>query len=219
MIIKTNIRDFVDINDGKFITSMDDFRYEFNKGICFTFNQRESFYGYYDCINRIVEYINNELSLYDIFSVKGDKLEEAKVTIEGYDIWIDISGLKYSVGLIVKDKNMISTFDKLSINKNAYKKGSNIIYELFFNWVIDGKEESVPVGSFIYKDYNEYLNSDHWYRIRNIKIEEAEYECQLCRDDNKINVHHNNYDNLCMEKSSDLIVLCESCHKKFHNIG
>ena len=48
MIIKTNIRDFVDINDGKFITSMDDFRYEFNKGICFTFNQRESFYGYYD---------------------------------------------------------------------------------------------------------------------------------------------------------------------------
>lgn len=62
MIIKTNIRDFVDINDGKFITSMDDFRYEFNKGICFTFNQRESFYGYYDCINRIVEYINMEKS-------------------------------------------------------------------------------------------------------------------------------------------------------------
>lgn len=216
---KTNIKDLININNKKFIASIDDFKYEFNKGLCFTFNGRESFYGYYDCINEIVEYINNELSSYEIFSIKGCKLEKAKVIIEGYDICIEISGLKYYVGLIVKDKNIISTFDKFSINKNAYKDGSNIIYELFFSWVVGGNEESVAVGSFICNNYDEYLSHSHWGRIKSFKKEEAEYKCQLCSSNEKLNVHHNNYDNLFMEESNDLIVLCESCHKKFHGIG
>lgn len=216
---KTNIKDLIDMKNEKFITSLDSFRYEFNKGICFVFSGRESFYGYYDCINKVANYIKNEISVHDIFSINGKKLEEVRIIIEGYDIYMEISGLKYGIGLIVKDKNIISTFDKFSINKNAYKNGNNIIYELFFNWVIEGYEESVAIGSFICSDYDEYLNCNHWDNVRNIKKEEAEYKCQLCSSNEKLNVHHNNYNNLFMEESNDLIVLCEDCHKKFHNIG
>ena len=50
MIIKTNIKDFINDN---YIDSVYKFKYEINKGLCAKFNGRESFYGYYDCINKI----------------------------------------------------------------------------------------------------------------------------------------------------------------------
>ena len=40
--------------------------------------------------------------------------------------------------------------------------------------------------------------------------------CALCHSDNRLNVHHNNYKNKGAETHLDLIVLCYSCHAKFH---
>ena len=215
MIVKTNIKDFINDN---YIDSVDKFKCEINKGLCVKFNGRESFYGYYDCINKIVEYIKLELCSHDIISINGVKLKDINITIEGQDISINISGIKFYVGLIVQIKNMISTFNKFGVYKSSYKKDGKIIYELFFNHETEGVEEFWPIGSFICCDYSEYLKTDHWNNIKATKKHEAGYRCQLCSNDNKLHVHHNNYNNLFMEEMSDLIVLCESCHKKFHNI-
>lgn len=214
MIIKTNIKDFINDN---YIDSVDKFKYEINKGLCAKFNGRESFYGYYDCINKIIKYINNELSLYDVFSIKGYKLEKAKVIIEGYDILINISGVEFYVGLIVQSENKVSTFDKFGVYKSSYKKDEKIIYELFFHHETEGVEEFWPIGSFICCDYSEYLKTEHWNNIKATKKHEAGYRCQLCSNDNKLHVHHNNYNNLFMEEMNDLIVLCKDCHSKFHD--
>ena len=213
---KTNINDLISL-DKKFI-DVDEFECKFNKGLCFVFNGRESFFGYYSCINKVVEYINNELASYDIISKNGDILEDAKVTIYGYEIYIEILNLKYNVGFISEARNKILTFNKFAINKNSYKKGNSIVYELFFSWEIDEEQTFIPIGSFVCDNYNEYLNSNHWKNIRKIKIEESGCKCQLCGSYKNLNVHHNNYDNLFMEDMNDLIVLCESCHKKFHDI-
>lgn len=41
--------------------------------------------------------------------------------------------------------------------------------------------------------------------------------CSLCKNPNKLQVHHNNYDCLYKETDKDVLILCENCHSKFHN--
>jgi DNA-directed RNA polymerase subunit RPC12/RpoP len=67
--------------------------------------------------------------------------------------------------------------------------------------------------------YHEYIQSEEWkVKSRNEKIK-AGYRCMLCGksgDDHSLNTHHNTYANLGDEQPGELIVLCDSCHKKFH---
>lgn len=70
---------------------------------------------------------------------------------------------------------------------------------------------------FKVNDYNRYLKSDYWQKIRDKKLEEAGYQCQFCYSKEDLHVHHLTYDYLCQERLSALIVLCETCHSKIHN--
>lgn len=65
-------------------------------------------------------------------------------------------------------------------------------------------------------NYSEYLESEVWQRTRRWALDKAGDKCQLCKSDIKLNVHHNDYSRLGKEEPSDIIVLCEHCHKKFH---
>jgi hypothetical protein len=65
--------------------------------------------------------------------------------------------------------------------------------------------------------YKEYLKSEHWLRRRKIAYAKAKGACQVCNaKDKKLNVHHRTYERLGNEAPSDVIVLCEDCHKIFH---
>ena len=70
-----------------------------------------------------------------------------------------------------------------------------------------------------YKErYYEYLQSPEWDEKRKAKLKEADYRCQLCNANGQaINVHHRTYDRVFNELLTDLIALCEDCHRKFHN--
>ena len=222
---KTNIKDLINL-DKKFIDNVNDFKFEYCQGVGFEFNGRESFYGYYDCINNICEYIDSHIFAYDIYTIHGYKLKRASIEIVKHKIklvlWSE-EGHMYShiVGEIDTDKNKILTFDNFGVFKNGYKQDNKFVFEMFMSWICEGEndeEQHVPIGSFVLNSYDEYLNHIHWNTIRTIKLEEAGFKCQLCGNKDRLNVHHNNYDNLFMEEKSDLIVLCESCHKKFHDI-
>lgn len=72
-------------------------------------------------------------------------------------------------------------------------------------------------------DYDWYLTTKHWKRIRKKAIKNADYHCQLCGTyRGKFNVHHNRYYDsggnsiLFNEKKSDVIYVCERCHKTIH---
>lgn len=68
-----------------------------------------------------------------------------------------------------------------------------------------------------YKErYQEYLQSFEWIKKRIAKIREAGGRCQLCNSSGTLNVHHRTYDRVFNELQSDLIVLCEVCHSKYH---
>lgn len=67
--------------------------------------------------------------------------------------------------------------------------------------------------------YKDYLESDHWKRLRKRKLYQSGNKCQLCGSKENLNVHHNTYENRGCEKDEDLVVLCNECHKKHHGIS
>ncbi len=69
--------------------------------------------------------------------------------------------------------------------------------------------------------YPERWTTEEWEVMRNRMLARARYRCQLCgaRGRNvQLNVHHNSYENYGEERLEDLIVLCRSCHRRFHGI-
>lgn len=66
--------------------------------------------------------------------------------------------------------------------------------------------------------YKEYLQTEHWVTTRKRAMKRAGFKCQLCSSKQNIQVHHRTYENRGNEQNEDLIVLCRSCHQKFHDI-
>lgn len=65
--------------------------------------------------------------------------------------------------------------------------------------------------------YSEYLKTPEWQMVRKQQLKRSGFRCQVCNRNNRIlNVHHRTYDNLGEESYKDLIVLCNECHKLFH---
>lgn len=68
------------------------------------------------------------------------------------------------------------------------------------------------------EEYHEYLQSEKWKKKAARKRKQAGNKCQLCnRGDITLHVHHRTYENIYKEKLADLIVLCENCHKMYHD--
>ncbi len=68
-------------------------------------------------------------------------------------------------------------------------------------------------------EYKEYMKSKEWLQIRRgLLFGRLGRKCELCGSTENIHVHHSNYDNLGQEQINDVVVLCEECHAKFHQI-
>lgn len=66
-------------------------------------------------------------------------------------------------------------------------------------------------------DYDEYMQSEKWREVREQRLEFAQGRCELCnRGESTLEVHHRTYERLGEENLSDLIALCSTCHKTFH---
>jgi 5-methylcytosine-specific restriction endonuclease McrA len=77
---------------------------------------------------------------------------------------------------------------------------------------------SQKIKSMSYKDF---LKTPYWRAISRYVIYNAGFKCQLCGSKTKLSVHHSSYKRHGYEHKywkEDLIVLCDNCHKKYHNI-
>lgn len=66
--------------------------------------------------------------------------------------------------------------------------------------------------------YDDYLATVHW-RTKRIKIAEQNlFTCQICGKHipNCFEIHHKTYERLGRELDSDLMCLCDECHKAEH---
>jgi len=69
-------------------------------------------------------------------------------------------------------------------------------------------------------DYEEYLQSREWARIRNEAMSAAEWRCQICGTHSSkatLEAHHRDYRRLGKPgELKDVTVLCARCHELFH---
>lgn len=72
----------------------------------------------------------------------------------------------------------------------------------------------------VVKNYNDYLRTRHWRKIRIKTAEKNNYHCELCEKEVKVgfHIHHKTYRNLGNENLEDLMFLCENCHQNLHSI-
>lgn len=67
--------------------------------------------------------------------------------------------------------------------------------------------------------YLEYLQTNHWKRLRRVKLEQAGYACQRCDSTYFLQVHHRVYRKSWFDSiPEDLEAVCGYCHKKEHGI-
>ncbi len=66
--------------------------------------------------------------------------------------------------------------------------------------------------------YQRYINSDLWRRVRLWKIGLVGGKCEKCSSDVNLQVHHLTYDRLGAERAEDLQVLCKPCHERAHGL-
>jgi 5-methylcytosine-specific restriction endonuclease McrA len=76
------------------------------------------------------------------------------------------------------------------------------------------------------KDYNLFLKSDYWGKVRKLVLERDKYKCQICitkfapynYDKKDLEIHHRTYKNHKNELNNlnDLITLCKYCHEYLH---
>jgi hypothetical protein len=79
---------------------------------------------------------------------------------------------------------------------------------------------TAEIKQLIEMPYSQYLQTEHWQRVRKSALKKAHYKCQLCHGGGTLNVHHKTYEYRGQEHrvyDNGLIVLCKTCHDKFHD--
>lgn len=67
-----------------------------------------------------------------------------------------------------------------------------------------------------YKGYAHYLASDHW---KNFRRSVRSQWCFCCLVHSvKLEVHHITYDRLGRERPTDVVTVCDKCHKEIHRM-
>ena len=80
------------------------------------------------------------------------------------------------------------------------------------------EKKQIPTNKKPCMKYMDYLNTEHWQKVRKDALKRSNYSCQLCNSKDSLNVHHRTYERKGEELPSDVIVLCQFCHKKFHDV-
>ena len=75
------------------------------------------------------------------------------------------------------------------------------------------------------KNYQEYLNGNHWQSVRARYYESKQVTkvkdkvvCVRCLQSRPLSLHHRTYERLGNERLRDLILLCQECHTLTHKI-
>lgn len=67
------------------------------------------------------------------------------------------------------------------------------------------------------KDYKAYIRSGRWRRRRIEYYTKFGRACVICGVTTNTNIHHVDYKRLGHELDEDLVLLCEVCHKNYHD--
>ena len=191
-------------------------------------------YSFVNELNSIIKYsINNGINYKERL---GYRVDEFKITAElgeenNIILHSKVDGEYYKDGwyIPIYPNETLYAYVYTTFNNNKIINNIRISLRSSENFIIKDFAHNDPTslkgGAFnisIYSElnsYKEYLKTYDWNEARKNALNKSKYKCQLCGKKNiKLNVHHNTYENLGKEKEEDLIVLCDKCHEKFHDI-
>ena len=68
-----------------------------------------------------------------------------------------------------------------------------------------------------FRSYRKFLKTQYWAKVRETVIKRDKF-CQECHSDKYLQVHHLSYRHYKkeLEHLDDLILLCQRCHKLYH---
>lgn len=64
--------------------------------------------------------------------------------------------------------------------------------------------------------YSGYLSSPLWRERRDLIIQRAKGECEVCRTRAAYQIHHLTYARVGRELPDDLVAVCDRCHDEYH---
>jgi hypothetical protein len=67
--------------------------------------------------------------------------------------------------------------------------------------------------------YAEYLRSRHWRRFRVEYKKARPWQCAICHDSDRLELHHVTYERLGQERLDDVRPLCQVCHSTLHQLA
>ncbi len=62
-----------------------------------------------------------------------------------------------------------------------------------------------------------YMESKEWKHLKNSVLFINNSKCEMCADDENLDVHHKTYKHIGHENMDDLAVVCRSCHEEIHD--
>lgn len=80
-------------------------------------------------------------------------------------------------------------------------------------------KDSGYTKKWIQQNYEAYLKSEHWQDVRRRFRESGlgrNPHCYTCGSSDKLNLHHKTYKRVGKERLTDLMYLCEDCHRVLH---
>jgi hypothetical protein len=70
-----------------------------------------------------------------------------------------------------------------------------------------------------WSQYQDYLESDEWIRLRNDAFRVWKKRCHICGTSKRLQIHHLCYGEFPEDSTiEDLMPLCGPCHKKVHSV-
>lgn len=79
------------------------------------------------------------------------------------------------------------------------------------------ENKKIPLETLKTMDYEKYLNTGHWQRVRRNYFKKYPKICFCCGLPAYV-LHHKEYKNRGEENDEDLIPLCEDCHNSIHRM-
>lgn len=104
--------------------------------------------------------------------------------------------------------------------KELRKNNKKINQERQKKYEIESLESRQKLQNLKEMPYKEYLQTEHWKSTRKYALQYYKYRCSLCHaNKEELHVHHKTYQHRGQEfyHIKDLIVLCKTCHEKFHD--
>ena len=64
--------------------------------------------------------------------------------------------------------------------------------------------------------YNEYLKSDHWQKLRKLAWYKFPHKCSICGTKDDLVLHHRTYKDLGHESLNQITIICQTHHTAIH---